>query len=56
MSFIKVWRIIRDFLFSKANKEFLIFLFFHISIFLSNLFDNSLSSCKGIFSALKSNY
>lgn len=28
MSFIKVWRIIRDFLFSKANKEFLVFLFF----------------------------
>ena len=28
MSFIKVWQIIRDFLFSKANKEFLVFLFF----------------------------
>lgn len=28
MGFLKVWRIIRDFLFSKANKEFLIFMFF----------------------------
>jgi len=28
MGILKVWRIIRDFLFSKANKEFLIFMFF----------------------------
>ena len=28
MGILKVWRIIRDFLFSKANKEFLIFTFF----------------------------